>query len=234
VGSTRGAFKTGLQAGRTLRGVNVNVDLAPVADVCRKRSALERELRCYGRSPSLVRARARAFARGLLQRRILPAAKHFPGLGAARRNTDDEPVTIRASRSTLRRVDERPFAANLTPMVMLSNAVYPALDRQRVASLSRAIIVGELRRRLRYRGVTISDSYDTPTGFGLGSPGRIALRAVRADLDLILFAHIYSSSATAARTIQTALREGRISRAAVLRSVERVLAVRRRAAKLAG
>ncbi len=234
VGSTRGAFDTGLQAGRTLRGVNINVNLAPVADVCRRRSALERELRCYGRSPTLVRARARAFARGLLRRRILPAAKHFPGLGAARRNTDDAPVTIRASRSTLRRVDEAPFARNLTPMVMMSNAVYPAFDRHRVASLSRAIIVGELRRRLRFRGVTISDAYDTPTGFGLGSPGRIALNAVRADLDLILFSHTYASSATAARTIQSGLRSGRLSRAAAIRSAERVLTLRRRAARLAG
>ena len=234
VGSTRGAFNTGLQAGRTLRGVNINVNLAPVADVCRRRSALERELRCYGRSPTLVRARARAFARGLLRRRILPAAKHFPGLGAARRNTDDAPVTIRASRSTLRRVDEAPFARNLTPMVMMSNAVYPAFDRHRVASLSRAIIVGELRRRLRFRGVTISDAYDTPTGFGLGSPGRIALNAVRADLDLILFSHTYASSATAARTIQSALRSGRLSRGAAIRSAKRVLTLRRRAAKLAG
>jgi beta-N-acetylhexosaminidase len=119
-------------------------------------------------------------------------------------------------------------------MVMTSNAVYPAFDRHRVASLSRAIIVGELRRRLRFRGVTISDAFDTPTGFGLGGPARIAINAARADLDLILFSHTYASSATAARTIQSALRSGRLSRAAAIRSAERVLTLRRRAAKLAG
>lgn len=231
VGSTRGAYRTGLQAGTTLRRVNINVNLAPVADVCRRRSAMERELRCYSRRPSVVRARARAFARGLLRRGVLPAAKHFPGLGAARRNTDGGPVTIRASRSTLRRVDERPFAG-LSPMVMLSTAVYPAFDRHRVASLSRAVIVGELRRRLHFRGVTISDAFDTPTGFGLGGPARIALTAARADLDLILFAHTYADSATAARTLESAIRSGRIPRTAAVRSADRVLALRRRASRL--
>jgi len=233
VGSTLGAYRTGLQAGSTLRRVNINVNLAPVADVCRARSVLERELRCYSRRPSVVRARTRAFARGLRRRGVVPAAKHFPGLGAARKNTDDGPVTIRASRSTLRRVDERPFAG-LAPMVMLSNAVYPAFDRHRVAALSRAVIVGELRRRLGFRGVTISDAFDTPTGFGLGGPARIALTAARADLDLILFAHTYTDSATAARTLESALRSGRISREPFLQSVGRVLALRRRAARLRG
>ena len=176
-----------------------------------------------------MRARAQAFARGLLRRGVLPAAKHFPGLGAARRNTDDGPVTIRASRSTLRRIDERPFARNLTPMVMLSTAIYPAFDRHRVATLSRAVIVGELRRRLRFRGVTISDAFDTPTGFGLGGPARIALTAARADLDLILFAHTYADSATAARTIESAIREKRLRRSDAERSAGRVLALRARA-----
>ncbi len=228
VGSTRGAYSTGLQAGTTLRRVNINMNLAPVADVCRRRSALERELRCYSRRPAVVRARSRAFARGLRRRGVLPAAKHFPGLGAAGRNTDDGPVTIRASRSTLRRVDAPPFAG-LAPMVMLSNAVYPAFDRHRVAALSRAVIVGELRRRLRFRGVTISDAFDTPTGFGLGGPARIALTAARADLDLILFAHTYADSATAARTIESAIREKRLRRSDAERSAARVLALRRRA-----
>jgi hypothetical protein len=57
---------------------------------------------------------------------------------------------------------------------------------------------------------------------------------VRADLYLILFAHTYASSATAARTIASGLRSGRLSRPAVQRSVERVLSLRRRAAELAG
>jgi beta-N-acetylhexosaminidase len=233
VGSARGAYRTGLQAGSTLRRVNVNVNLAPVADVCRRKSVLERELRCYGRNVSVVRARTRAFARGLRRRGVVPAAKHFPGLGAARTNTDDGPVTIRVSRSTLRRVDERPFAG-LAPMLMLSNAVYPALDRNRVAALSRAVIVGELRRRMHYRGVTLSDAFDTPTGFGLGGPQRIALTAARAGLDLILFAHTYADSATAARTLESAIRSGRIPRAAAVQSADRVLSLRRRAARNKG
>lgn len=228
VGSARGAYRTGLQAGTTLRRVNVNVNLAPVADVCRRKSALERELRCYGRNASVVRTRTRAFARGLRQRGVIPAAKHFPGLGAARSNTDAGPVTIRASRSTLRRVDERPFAG-LAPMVMMSTALYPALDRRHVAALSRAVIVGELRRRLRFDGVTISDAFDTPTGFGLGGPAHIALTAARADLDLVLFAHTYADSATAAHTIESAISSGQISRSAAVRSADRVLALRRRA-----
>ena len=103
------ARRAGRAAGRNLRAARVNVDLAPVADVARPGSAMERERRSYGRRPRKVARFASAFATGLRRAGVLATGKHFPGFGAARANTDNVRVTINTPRKRLRRVDERPY-----------------------------------------------------------------------------------------------------------------------------
>ena len=228
-GSASAARRDGREAGSALRAAGANVDLAPVADVCRPGSALERERRCYGRRPREVARLAGAFARGLRSRGVGAALKHFPGFGAASQNTDAAPVTIRLSRRRLHTVDERPFAALESPgtLVMLSTAVYPALAR-RPAALARPIATGELRGRLGFRGVAISDALDTPAVRRYGGPGRLALGAARAGTDLVLFARGYAAGERAATTLAARLRSGALRRGAFERSVTRVLELRER------
>jgi beta-N-acetylhexosaminidase len=120
---------------------------------------------------------------------VAATAKHFPGLGAARVNTDDGPVTIRRTRAELMRLDVPPFAAAVrarVPLVMVSHARYTALDRNRIASQSRAVIEGLLREQLRFRGVVITDSMEAAASLATGSVTAVSERAVRAGADLVL------------------------------------------------
>ena len=95
------ARRAGRAAGRNLRGAGVNVDLAPVVDVARPGSAMERERRSYGRRPRKV-ARFATRSRPACRTRRLRHRKHFPGFGAAGANTDNARVTISAPRKRLR------------------------------------------------------------------------------------------------------------------------------------
>jgi beta-N-acetylhexosaminidase len=224
----------GRAAARTLRSAGVNLDLAPVADVARPGSAMEREGRAYGRRASVVTARATAFAAGLREGGVLATAKHFPGFGNAGVNTDDAATTVRSPLSTLRTVDGRPFRALIArgvPAVMLATAVYPALDARAPAALSRAWVTDELRGRLGFRGVTITDDLQTPAVAPFGSEARRAELAVRAGVDVPLFARTYTGGARAAEGLVAAARAGRISRAQLEAGARRVLALRARAAR---
>ena len=226
-GSRRAALHDGRSAGLALRAAGANVDLAPVADVCRAGAALDRERRCYARRPARVTRLAGAFAAGLRSRGVAATLKHFPGFGAARVNTDLSPVVIRTPRRRLRRIDERPFAAlaDRAQLVMLSTAVYPAFDRL-PAVFSRALSTRELRGRLGFAGVSVSDALDTPAVASFGGPGRLALRAARAGTDIVLYGRGYAAGATAANTLAARLRTGRLRRQPFLRSARRVMALR--------
>ena len=223
----------GEAAARTLRGAGVNMDLAPVADVARPGAALERERRTYSSSASTVATRARAFADGLRAGGVRATAKHYPGFGAATLNTDNAPQRIGLSLATLRTVDAAPFArliAGGVDAVMLSTAVYPALD-ERPAAFSARWIGAELRGRLRFRGVTITDDLGTPAVASFGSLARRAVLAVDAGIDLPLFAASYRAGAQAAEGLLAAARDGSLDAGTLRAQARRVLALRARIAR---
>jgi beta-N-acetylhexosaminidase len=203
-----------------------------VADVPRPGAALERERRAYARPGTHVARQAVAFARALERGGVRSTAKHFPGFGAAGVNTDFSPARIPTPLRTLREVDARPFGALVragVDAVMLSTAVYPALD-ERPAAFSRRWVTGELRGRLRFRGMTITDDLGTPAVARYTIGGRARL-AIRAGVDVPLFAGGYAIGARAAEQAVKAARAGRISRAALEEGARRVLRLRARAAR---
>jgi len=218
----------GRAAARTLRRAGVNLDLAPVADVARPGAALERERRTYGRSAEAVSLRASAFAGGLRDGGVLATGKHYPGFGAATVNTDAAPARIRSPLTTLRTVDELPFRRLIgsgIDALMLSTAVYPALDTL-PAALSQRWIGGELRGRLGFGGVTVSDDLATPAVGAFGSGARRAVLAVRAGIDLPLLVSSYAAGRQAAAGLLDAARRGRLEMPALRASASRVLRLR--------
>jgi beta-N-acetylhexosaminidase len=69
--------------GDELRGLGVNVDLAPDADVSDQPANAVIGDRSFGNTPAVVTAYAGAFAAGLRSAGVLPVFKHFPGHGHA-------------------------------------------------------------------------------------------------------------------------------------------------------
>jgi beta-N-acetylhexosaminidase len=218
----------GRATARNLRGVGVNVDLAPVVDVGRPGSFQQRFLRSYSSNPSRVSAMGSAFVAGLRQGRAAATLKHFPGIGVVRRNEDEVAQRIPLPLATLRAVDEAPFAAGIAAgaqLVMTSTAIYPALS-PRPALLSASVSTGELRGRLGFRGVTITDDLTT-RGLGpFGPPQRLGLLAAQAGNDLLLYAGGYATAAGAYESLVRDARAGRLSLEATRASVRRVLALR--------
>ena len=93
------------------------------------------------------------------------------------------------SLSGLRAKDEAPYPAAIAAgvkLIMASWAVYPALDANHPAGLSPAVIQGELRGRLGYRGVTITDAIEAGALAAFGSSGQRAVLAAQAGMDLLL------------------------------------------------
>jgi beta-N-acetylhexosaminidase len=223
------AQRLGRATGRSLRSMGVNVDLAPVLDLGRPGRAIFDEGRSFARKSGAVSRIGVGFARGLAAGGVAATAKHFPGLGAARINTDNAVQRIRLPTAKLRLNDERPYASFVQAggaMVMLSTAIYPALSGK-PAALSRAVATGELRDRLGFQGVSISDSLGTVSARTVGGPARTATAAAAAGTDLVLYTSLGDAS-RAQRALARGLADGSLDRAAFETSVNRVLALRLR------
>jgi beta-N-acetylhexosaminidase len=223
------AQQQGKAAATNLRGLGINVDLAPVSDVARKGSAIGKEKRSYGRTPGTVGTLATAFLRGLAAGGVAGTAKHFPGFGAARVNTDFKPVTIRLTRAQIDRTDLPPFKAMVkagVPMVMLSTAIYTALDKAKPAALSKPIATDLLRDTIGFKGVTISDDLDAPSLGGFGAVGTRGIAAATAGTDLLLFAKSYENGNAAAGALLAQARKSKSLRDSLSEPFQRVLGLR--------
>jgi beta-N-acetylhexosaminidase len=218
------ARKQGAATGRNLRGVGVNVNFAPVLDVARKGSIMERQQRSFSRSASRVARIGGAFARGLNARKVASTGKHFPGLGAARKNEDLVLNRITASLKTLRAKDERPYTAqpSTLKLVMLSTGLYPALSSG-PALFSKRIVTQELRGHVGFKGVTITDALDAPALKRYGSLGRRGVLATKAGVDVLLYTGSGSGSTSA---LVKAVHSGSIKKPALRSSARRTLALR--------
>jgi beta-N-acetylhexosaminidase len=191
------ARREGRATARNMRSLGVNVDLAPVLDVARPGGVIAATERGFGSTRAQVAATAVPFATALQEGGVAATAKHFPGLGAASENTDFEAQHIGGSEAQLRDVDEAPYRAFINSggrLVMLSTAIYPAFG-DRPAAFNRRIATGELRGRLGFHGVTITDSLGSTAVAEFGGQREAAVDGAAAGADLLLFDDLPSALA---------------------------------------
>ena len=228
LGSPAAARSAAAGAAGALRDLGVNVNLAPVADVAAAGAALAG--RTYPGDAAAVARLTTEAVEALGRERVAATVKHFPGFGRARQNTDDAPVTIPARRSELERSDLLPFRAASdarVPLVMVSHALYPAFDRQRIASQSRTLIQGTLRRRLGFRGAVITDSIEADAVLARSGVAVAAERSIEAGADLVLMTGSGSWKQVHPYLLRRA-RASRSLRARVREAAARVIALKRR------
>jgi beta-N-acetylhexosaminidase len=229
LGSSDTARRQGRKTGVALSDLGINTDFAPVADVpASPASFMYQQGRTWSFSARKTARLANAFAVGLGARHAFATMKHFPGLGFATRNTDDYVVRIAATKSQLA-AELKPYrlaVADHVPLIMLSNAIYDAYDPRHAAGWSRAIATTLLRGELGFRGVTITDSLDG-AAHARGIPtDPLAIRATKAGTDLILLTGSEAASRSVYRSLLGAASDGRISKARLLASYQRIVALK--------
>jgi beta-N-acetylhexosaminidase len=227
------ATDAGTGAGRLLAGVGMNVNLAPVLDVYRTPDDFEDQFeRSFSTDPTVCGRLGSAFITAQQRTGVAATAKHFPGLGpaAANQNTDVRPVTLDVSRADLRAIDELPYTSAIAAgvkLVMTSWAVYPSLDSGRPAGLSPAIVQQELRGRLGFQGVTITDAISAGALAGFGTSPQRAVSAAIAGMDLMLVsAQDVGQGQAVVNGLADALQSGRLDQQTFTAAVDRITGLR--------
>ncbi len=227
------ATAAGKGAAANLRSYGLNLNLAPVLDVYRTPGDFDDQYqRSYSQNPDVVSELGTDFITALQKGGVAATAKHFPGLGAATasEDTDVEPVTLHLTLHQIRTIDEYPYKSAIASgvkLVMVDWAIYPALDKKYPAGLSSTIVQGELRQRLGFGGVTITDALEAGALRNFGSTAHRATLAARAGMDLLLCAVGEVSQGQAAlRSLDYDYEHGVLNTSAFTASAERVLALR--------
>lgn len=225
-GQVATATTQGRETGAALHRWGINMDLAPVVDVPTSQNAfIWRQGRAFSFRGATVARYGSAFAGGLQSRHVAATAKHFPGLGSATTDTDFAHLELHptAAQRTAALTPYQTMIPAGVDSIMAAVAGFDAYDRSgTVAALSRPIVTGLLRDRLRFSGVVITDALGSSTGHDERTAGVLAAAA---GSDILL----YSDSAPGELgALRAALSRGQVSRAEAADSYRRIIALKRR------
>jgi beta-N-acetylhexosaminidase len=177
------------QMGKELRAVGFNMNFAPVMDVDSNPDNPVIGDRAFGRDPRTVMTHGVAFIRGLQAAGVLACAKHFPGHGDTDLDSHLALPTVSHSADRLARIEIPPFRAASgagVAALMSAHVVYPALEDNVPATLSRAILTSLLRTEIGFEGVVFSDDLEMGAVAKQHTIERLAVDAVWAGCDALL------------------------------------------------
>ena len=146
--------------GLELATMGINVTCAPVLDVPQPDAHDIIGDRAFAKAPEIVAQLGRACLTGLQLAGVAGVIKHIPGHGRARSDSHETLPRVAASQSDLA-IDCGPFAALAdAPMAMTAHVIYEAWDPEHCASVSPKVIQEQIRQRIGFDGLLISDDLD--------------------------------------------------------------------------
>lgn len=176
-------------AGQQLRRAGVHINFSPVLDVNSNPRNPIIGVRSFGGDVNLVTKMGLALMNGFKAAGIIPIVKHFPGHGDTEIDSHYAVPVVTASKAELTRTHLAPFAQAIkqgVPGVMTGHVLYPALDKENVASFSKPILQGVLRQQMGFKGLIVTDSLDMKGATSFCTIAGCAVRSLAAGADLIL------------------------------------------------
>jgi beta-N-acetylhexosaminidase len=162
------------------------LNLAPVVEVLDDSNSKMLETRSYGDDADWVAQAGDAFIRGMGKGGLLCVIKHFPG------NTNLDPHKTRPvfalGRKELENIEGH-FAKIIKTSkpagLMVSHVIIPAWDAENNASLSPAVIQGEVRGVLGFSGIVLTDDLAMGAVASL-STENASVNAIAAGADVVI------------------------------------------------
>lgn len=229
-GDPKLAYKVAKALSEESLAVGFNFLHSPVLDVNVEPKNPEIYTRAYSDSADVVTEYAIETCRGLKEAGMIATGKHFPGRGASAIDAHYQLPVIDVDKATLMNRELAPYRAliekDVLPSIMIAHSIYPAIDPEHVATVSKKIVTGLLREELGFKGVITTDSMTMgalATKYGVANACAMALEA---GCDLILMKAENGMVEETFNKIKTFIEEGRITVEELDEKVTRVLTLK--------
>lgn len=166
--------------------LGVDLSFAPVLDIDYGNNQVIAD-RAFGVTAQDVTALAQAYIRGMHRAGMAVVGKHFPGHGYVDLDSHEALPHDRRPLAAIE-ADMRPFAELMSNLeaIMSAHVVYDEQDAL-AATFSEYWLGQQLRGRLGYQGLIISDALDMKGAWAQGSPSERGIKAINAGCDLLLY-----------------------------------------------
>ena len=224
-GDARLAARFGRALARELRAVGVSMDFAPVVDVLTQEKNPAIGDRALSNAPVTVATLAAAIIEALQAEGVAGCAKHFPGHGDTSVDSHHELPLVEHPPDRFDQIDFVPFRAAINAgvaSIIVAHLLVPAFDDEAPASLSRRVVTTELRQRLGFENLILTDDLGMKACSARYPAAVAAVKAVAAGHDGVLLCDPEpGQQAAALEALVHALEDGTLSYAQVESSVAR-------------
>ncbi len=218
------AYQAGYTISSYLKDLGFNMDFAPDADVITNPENTVIGDRSFGTDPELVSKMVQSETEGMMENKVVPVLKHFPGHGGTSEDSHIDYAFTNKTMEELKAAELVPFAENIQAganVIMAAHISCPEiLGDNTPASLSSVMITDLLRGELGFDGVVITDALNMGAIANNYSSDQAAVKAISAGVDLLLMPADFQ---TAYDGLVTAVKEGEISEERIDESVERIV-----------
>ena len=184
-----------------LKAVGISLDYTPVLDVhTNPRNPVIGDRALAERAEDVARL-GRVIIDTLQGEGVAACGKHFPGHGDTTADSHFELPVIEHPPDRLEAVEFVPFRAAIDARVaaiMSAHILVPALDDERPATLSPAIVDGVLKKRLGFDGLVLSDDLEMKAISGRHGVPEATVGAIAAGCDAVLMCGATQESQAAA------------------------------------
>ena len=170
---------------RTLKNLGININTIPVLDVLRNNTNKVIGYRSFSKNRNIVRELGAHTIKYLHLNKISGIIKHIPGHGASTSDSHKKLPKISLNEKKLNNIDFYPFKLSKAKLAMTAHILYTKLDNKNPATHSKRIIKKIIRKKLRFKGILISDDismkalkYDLVTN---------AKKSIKAGCNIVLY-----------------------------------------------
>ncbi|WP_373991001.1 beta-N-acetylhexosaminidase [Duganella sp. BuS-21] len=221
------AYRTGAAVARAVKALGFNWNFAPVLDLNNNPHNPVIAERSFGAEPQRAAELAMAWMAGSHAEGVACCVKHFPGHGDTNVDSHRDLPTVNKPVEELNRLELAPFriASGAAPAMMTAHIVYPTLDPENPATMSRRILNDLLRDEWKYQGIIITDGMDMHAIAGRYGVGNAAVRALTAGADMVMALGTTETQEETLNAIAAALASGALSQDEVQHRLDRLAAL---------
>ena len=207
-----------------LNSMGINMNLAPVLDLCLQAEKNVLKGRCLDSQPETVARLGRIYIKTIQERGIVATAKHFPGIGRVEVDPHLDRPVVDSNQEELSN-DLIPFVHAIKEGVkamMTSHVVFTSVEPSRPATFSKKIAYELLRKELGFKGLLLSDDLEMKGITVHDSIEQAATEGFAAGHDLLLICNHQDKVREAIESLRQAIEHGRISSKRLNESISRI------------
>ena len=221
------SYRTGSAVARAVKALGFNWNFAPVLDLNNNPHNPVIAERSFGAEPKRAAELAMSWMAGSHAEGVACCVKHFPGHGDTNVDSHRDLPTVNKPVEELNRLELAPFriASGAAPAMMTAHIVYPTLDPDNPATMSRRILKDLLRDDWKYKGIIITDGMDMHAIAGRYGVGNAAVRALTAGADMVMALGTTETQEETLNSIAAAIESGELAMNEVNVRLERLAAL---------